>query len=216
MELSFSMFSFSESNIFELWRIITSLFIHANASHLFLNMLGLYFFGRITEGELKTKIWIIVYFVSGIMGNILHALTSSHPVVGASGCVFGMLGASMLLKPQKTIRMYVFPLPLGIIAILFAIAETMLVYYPNSSDNIAHISHVAGLIIGSSIIFFKTPKRSMKGVLWLIAFIVILALIGPIFGLMIGLGNFIISIVDMIAGFILYGIAYTMSFLWVL
>ena len=151
-EWVFATFSFSSATMFQLWRWFTSLFLHASASHLFFNMLGLFFFGKILEEELSEKReWFpAIYFISGLLGNFVFMFTSIDPVVGASGAVFGIMGAIMLLNPVKKIHLYLFPLPLGIIAITFAIFETMVVYFqPDlAPSNVANIAHVAGLITG--------------------------------------------------------------------
>jgi len=207
MKTTFDMFAFSTPHIFEVWRLLTSLFLHASASHLFFNMLGLYFFGKVLEEELKPKKFLLVYFVSGIVGSLAYGFTSANPVVGASGCVFGLMGFAMLMKPKKMINLYILPLPLGIIAIIYAIIETMLVYFGEAVSGVAHIAHVAGLVVGVIVAFFADPKRAGKGLLWLILFVVILIFLGPIFGFIIGIGNLFLGAVDFVVGIFLYGLA---------
>lgn len=216
MEYAFSILSFSGPQVLEIWRWFTSIFLHASASHLFFNMLGLYFFGKNLEKEIKPGMWLLIYLVSGIAGNIIFGLTSANPVVGASGCIFGLMGAAMLMKPKQTVKLFVFPLPLGIVAIMYAIVESMLVYFSPLAtvDNVAHVAHVAGFAIGALIIFFTETKKSLKSLPWLALFLVILILLGPIFGLIIGIGNFLLGIVDVIVGFFLYGLAYLLSLFW--
>ncbi|UCC91259.1 MAG: rhomboid family intramembrane serine protease, partial [Candidatus Aenigmatarchaeota archaeon] len=195
--------------------IFTSLFLHASASHLFFNMLGLYFFGKVLEEEVRPKVFLLIYFLSGIAGNLVYGFTSADPVVGASGCVFGLMGFAMLMKPKKMINFYVFPLPLGVIAILYAVVETMLVYFGEAVSGVAHVAHVAGLAVGVLFAFKAEPKRAGKGLLWLIAFFAILILLGPILGLIIGIGNFILGAFDFVVGFVLYGLAYLIGLvLW--
>lgn len=212
--LVFSMLSYSGSQIFELWRLLTSTFLHASASHLFFNMLGLYFFGRVMEDETKPKIFLMIYFAAGIAGNILHGLFDATPVVGASGCIFGLTGAAMLIKPAKPIKMFLFPIPLGIIAILFGVAETMLAYSPAVADGVAHLAHIGGLFAGGAITFRKMPKESMKGILWLIIFVIVLVIVGPLFSIILNIGNTIIGVIDIAVGFVLYGIARIISIIW--
>ncbi|MCK4531742.1 MAG: rhomboid family intramembrane serine protease [Candidatus Aenigmarchaeota archaeon] len=203
----FDLFAFSSPHLLEVWRLITSLFLHASASHLFFNMLGLYFFGKVLEGEVKPKKFLLIYFLSGIAGNLVYGFTSSTMVVGASGCVFGLMGFAMLMKPKKMINLYVFPLPLGVIAILYAVVETLLVYFGEAVSGVAHVAHIAGLVIGVLFAFRMDPKRAGKGLLWLIAFLAILVLLGPILGLIMGIGNFILGAFDFVVGIVLYGLA---------
>ena len=215
LKQTFDFFAFSSPHLIEVWRLITSLFLHASASHLFFNMLGLYFFGKVLEGEVKPKKFLLIYFLSGITGNLVYGFTSSTMVVGASGCVFGLMGFAMLMKPKEMINLYVFPLPLGVIAILYAVVETLLVYFGEFASGVAHVAHVGGLIMGCLFAFRMDPKRAGKGLLWLIAFLAILILLGPILGLIMGIGNFILGAFDLVVGFFLYGLANLLGFiLW--
>jgi membrane associated rhomboid family serine protease len=215
MQTTFDLLAFSSPHVLEVWRFITSLFLHASASHLFFNMLGLYFFGKVLEEELKAKRFLLVYFLSGIAGSLAYGLTSASPVVGASGCIFGLMGFAMLTRPKKMIKLYVFPLPLGLIAIIYAVIETMLVYFGEMVSGVAHIAHVAGMVVGALFAFWADPKRAGKGLLWLIAFVVIIIILGPVFGFIIGIGNLILGAVDFIVGIVLYGLAYLLGIvLW--
>jgi membrane associated rhomboid family serine protease len=207
LKQTFDLFAFSSPHLFEIWRLFTSLFLHASASHLFFNMLGLYFFGRVLEREVNPKKFILIYFLSGIAGNLVYGFTSANLVVGASGCVFGLMGFAMLMKPKEMINFYVFPLPLGVVAVLYAVVETLLVYFGEAVSGIAHIAHIAGLIVGVLFAFRINKKRAGKGLLWLILFLVILILLGPILGLIIGAGNLILGAFDFVVGFFLYGLA---------
>jgi membrane associated rhomboid family serine protease len=177
-------------------------------------MIGLYFFGNVLEEEVKSKWWLGIYFLSGIIGNVAYGFTSAVPVVGASGCVFGLMGAAMLLKPKEIVNIYIFPLPLGIIAILFAIVETFLVYFGPMVSGVAHVAHVGGMIIGFLFAFYYFPKQAGKGLIWLIFFVILLIFLAPIFGLIIGMGGFILEIIDFVIGIILYSLAKLLSFLW--
>ncbi|NIO22841.1 MAG: rhomboid family intramembrane serine protease [Candidatus Aenigmarchaeota archaeon] len=207
MDTAFNLLAFSSPQIFEVWRLFTSLFVHASASHLFFNMLGLYFFGRVVEEELNPRRFLLLYFIAGLAGSLVYGLTSANPVVGASGCVFGLMGYAMIMKPKKMIKLYVFPLPLGIIAIIFAIIESILVYYGEVISGVAHIAHVAGMFTGIASAFLVDTKRAAKCSLWLVLFVVILVLLGPVFGLIIGIGNLLLGAIDFVVGIVLYGLA---------
>jgi membrane associated rhomboid family serine protease len=216
MSQAFSLLSYSGLEIVQAWRWITSLFLHASATHLFFNMLGLYFFGKALEKEVRPRTWIMIYFLSGIAGNVIFGFTSASAVVGASGCIFGLMGAAMLMKPKEWIKIFVIPLPLGIVAVFYAIVSTMLVFFNPiiAVDNVAHIAHLTGLLVGAGIIFFYHTKKAMKNTLWLVLFIVLLIVLAPLFGIIFGIGNFILSIVDAVIGFFLYGLAFLLSLIW--
>ncbi len=216
MEWVFENFSFSSGNAMEPWRWITSLFLHVNASHIFFNMLGLYFFGKDLEENIETKWYLTIYFFSGIMGNFVFMFTSSNPVVGASGAMFGIMGAAMLLNPTKRTHLYIFPLPVGIIAIMFVIFESMVVYFkPEEFANIANISHVAGILTGACFAFFYNPKKSLEGVVVLLICLALLMFLGPVFTLITGIGSVILQLIDGVIGIFLYGLAKLLSFIWI-
>lgn len=212
----FLTFSFSGDSMLEVWRWFTSLFLHASASHLFFNMLGLYFFGKILEHEVKGHWLLAIYFVAGLLGNLAFMLTNANMVVGASGAMFGVMGAAMLLNPIKRIHLYIFPLPLGIIAIMFALFETMVVYFnPDEFANVANVAHMAGLLTGALFGFFYSPKRAAEGVVVLLICAVLILVLGSFLAIITGIGAFILQFLDMIIGFFLYNISYLIGlFLW--
>ncbi len=212
----FETLSFSGPASIEVWRWITSLFLHVSASHLFFNMLGLYFFGKILEKDVKREWFISIYFVSGLLGNFIFMLTNPNFVVGASGAVFGIMGAAMLLNPVKKIHMYVIPLPLGIIAIMFVIFESLVIYFqPKEFANVANISHIGGILTGSVFALFFDAKRALKGALALGVCVVLLIILAPVFAIITGIGGFILNIIESLVGFFLYGAAKMLSFIWI-
>ena len=211
----FENFAFSSTQMGEIWRWFTSLFLHASASHLFFNMIGLYFFGKILENEVETRWYLAIYFVGGLIGTFAFLLTSTAPVVGASGAVFSLMGAAMLLNPVKRIHFYIFPLPLAFVAILFLLTTTIVVYFQPEMSGVAHIAHLGGLIAGSIFAFFHDPKRAIKGSFVLIICGALLLILGPILALITGFGGLLLSVIDTVIGAVLYTLAKLLSFLWV-
>ena len=208
MNSAFGLLSFSWGTKFEAWRLLTSMFMHASASHLFFNMIGLYFFGKILEDEVNPSWFLAIYFISGVLGSFVFMFTSTAPVVGASGAMFGVLGAAMLLNPVRRVHLYVFPLPLGIIAVTFVFMETLVAYFqPQEFSNVATMAHLAGILTGSIFAFVHSAKRAMKGLLVLAVCVLLLVFLGPIFGLITGIGALILQVLEMVIGFFLYGLA---------
>jgi len=211
----FENYSFSAANAGDILRWISSLFLHASASHLFFNMLGLFFFGRILEKEVKPQWYLAIFFVGGILGNFAFMMSSSAAAVGASACVFSLMGAAMLLNPVKRVHLYIFPLPLAFIAITFLLTTTIILYFQPEFGGVAHIAHLGGLLTGATFAFFYDPKRFMKGLLVLIICGAILIILGPLLSLITGFGSAILSVVDFIIGLALYSLASMLSFIWV-
>ena len=87
------------------WRLITSAFLHAGPIHLILNMLGLYWFGRVLEHVIGSLRFLLLYLASGLAGaaGALY-LSPNSPTVGASGAIFGILGALLVLERRGAIQ----------------------------------------------------------------------------------------------------------------
>lgn len=217
IEAVFEALSISFGTKFEAWRWITSMFMHASASHLFFNMLGLYFFGKALEEEVKKEWFIAIYFISGLIGSFVFMITDPSMVVGASAAVFGLMGAAMLLNPVKKVYLYVFPLPLSLVAVTYVLFATMAVYFRPEGmpvDNVAHIAHLGGAITGAIFAFFYEPKRSAKGVGVLLLSLGLLIILAPIFALLGSFSAIILGVIDSVVGLVLYSISGLLSTLW--
>jgi membrane associated rhomboid family serine protease len=121
------------------WRLITAAFLHASLIHLGFNMLALWWFGAPVEEYLGRMRFIGLYLVSGLAGSAGALVLTPHAVtVGASGAIFGILGAMLILEWQTTGRLGGNALTLIVInlALSFAIA------------NISIGGHIGGLIGG--------------------------------------------------------------------
>jgi membrane associated rhomboid family serine protease len=85
------------------WRLLTSAFLHYGPIHLGLNMLALWWFGGVVEQALGRWRFLLLYLVAGLAGSAGALLASPHAVtVGASGAIFGILGALFILEYQAT------------------------------------------------------------------------------------------------------------------
>ena len=91
---------------YEVWRLFTSMFIHADYLHLFMNMFALLLYGSLVENVFKKYEYLIIYFVSGFMGNIFTLLLypPNSISVGASGAIFGLMGAAFVLIAKSNDR----------------------------------------------------------------------------------------------------------------
>ena len=134
------------------YQMITSGFLHGSFGHLFVNMLTLFFFGRTMETVLGGMRFLVLYLGSLFFGSlltlILHRHDSSYRAIGASGAVSGIVFGFVLFSPFAPI--YMFLLPIGIPAILFAIGYVALSIYGAraSLGHIGHAAHLGGAIGG--------------------------------------------------------------------
>src|SRR5262249_45766319 len=79
----------------EYWRLLSYLFLHSHVSHLALNLVGLWWFGRLAENLFGTGRFLTIYFTSGILSGLPHLLFSPEMLAfGASGAVMGVFGAA--------------------------------------------------------------------------------------------------------------------------
>jgi membrane associated rhomboid family serine protease len=122
------------------WRLITAAFLHYGPFHLIMNMLALYWFGTLLEKRIGSGKYLLLYIVSGLAGSAgALLLDPTVPTVGASGAIFGILGAGLVLEQQRD---YVFGgSALGVIVINLVL-----------TFSIASISiggHIGGLLGGA-------------------------------------------------------------------
>ena len=144
----------------EYYRIITSVFIHANIFHLLCNMYTLYIIGSQVEQFLGKKKFIFIYFASALMGSLLSLTFSSGFSVGASGAIFGLMGALVYfgyhyrLYLNTVIKSQIIPLIILNLALGFMI---------NGIDNFAHIGGlIGGFLISKALGVNSRDKKSDK------------------------------------------------------
>lgn len=146
------------------WRFITPMFLHAGLMHLLFNMFSLYLFGPELE-KLAGKVrFLTIYFMAGLFGTVATFLLqdASYVHVGASGAIYGLLGAfgALVYYARKTL-----PQLRQIILPIIVISIVMTFLTPNINAT-AHLSGLAvGFLIGLSyfhpqrIISWKKRKR---------------------------------------------------------
>lgn len=135
---------------FGIWELVTYQFLHAGFWHLFLNMLGLYFLGPETERTLGTNRFFTLYFLSGILGGLGWSLLSTSGVcVGASGAIFGVLGAYAALYPNRELYIYgVLPVKAWILVIILGAYEFFNTLEIGSGGHVANSAHLCGGLVG--------------------------------------------------------------------
>jgi len=87
------------------WRLVTTMFLHASVLHIAFNMFALWVIGRPVEQYLGSLRYIGLYLVSGLAGSAGALLQTPNITVGASGAIFGILGAMLILEWQVTGRL---------------------------------------------------------------------------------------------------------------
>jgi membrane associated rhomboid family serine protease len=89
----------------EVYRIVTSAFLHAGPLHILLNMFALYILGNLLERGIGTARFLGVYFVSMLTGALGALLLDPHTItVGASGAIFGLMSAAFVVARHRGIE----------------------------------------------------------------------------------------------------------------
>jgi membrane associated rhomboid family serine protease len=127
------------------WRLLSAAFLHYGPFHLLMNMLALYWFGSLLEERVGSGRFLLLYLVSGLAGSAGALIAApTTPTVGASGAIFGILGAGLVMEQFQ--RDYVFGgSALGVIVLNLV--------FTFSISNISIGGHIGGLIGGAAAAF---------------------------------------------------------------
>ncbi|MGW1105048.1 rhomboid family intramembrane serine protease [Streptomyces sp. NPDC002540] len=125
------------------YRLVTSMFLHQEVWHIAFNMLGLWWLGGPLEAALGRARYLALYLLSGLAGSALTywLAAPNQPSLGASGAIFGLLGATAVLMRRLNYDMRP----------VFVLLAVNLVITFNPWGGIAWQAHVGGLIAGTLI-----------------------------------------------------------------
>ncbi len=152
-------FSSLKVSIFESGRLVTALFVHGNWSHWLINCSVFALLSFSIERVLGWKKITFIYLSAGIIGNWIACLTLQDKnliLLGASGAVSGLIGAWLVLFPNRNIK-FIFPiglyfqktsLPLTWLVAIWLSIQIVLQFMPNPIFNVAWISHIVGFACG--------------------------------------------------------------------
>lgn len=133
------------------WRWITYQYLHGNGSHIFWNMLAVYFFVPPLERLWGWKRTLAFYTGGGIAAGITYGLMCSFMkisgggLIGASGCIFAVLGALAAIVPDMQVMLLIIPLTMRTLALLYAVFYTLTVF---ADKNLSDAAHLGGLAFG--------------------------------------------------------------------
>ena len=155
------------------YRFLSYALIHADWIHLFVNMMVLYSFGRIVEQYyemlfgLKGILYFVLLYVGGTALSTLpsygkHKDDYSYTAVGASGAVSAVVFTYILFDPMG--KLTIFPIPIGIPAILFGILYLIYSAYMGKKniDNVGHDAHFWGAIFGFVFTIILKPELIVR------------------------------------------------------
>lgn len=137
----------------DVWRLLTAGFLHAGPIHLLFNMYALYILGSILEPAVGRTRFLIIYFVALLCGSFGALVVTPHtPTVGASGAVFGLMGAAIAVMRNRGVDFMASGLP-------FWLGLNLVLTFTWSGLSIG--GHIGGLIGGAlaAIVLFDVPER---------------------------------------------------------
>jgi rhomboid protease GluP len=121
------------------WQVFTSLFVHFDITHILWNMVGLYYFGKLNESQFSNRQFYAIYFISGLLGNLVSLIPffvpPDVPSGGASGAIFGLVGSFVAIRRKAR--------DLGA-ALLYA----AVIFISSSGPGVNIYAHLFGLLGG--------------------------------------------------------------------
>lgn len=159
---SYWVYFFAQSNHLivqgrEIWGLFTSIFMHADAAHLIFNMISLFIFGIFVENNYTKIQFLLIYFISGLIGSIFsfifYLLISQGNYIifyalGSSGAIYGLMAAAFVKIPRSNYYMYIY----GIIFVGYRLLTSL--------NNWAHLFGFAAGFIIARIFIASEYKRS--------------------------------------------------------
>ena len=126
----------------EYYRLLTAMFIHFGWTHLFFNITGMLIFGTRIERHYGKGAFLIIYFVSGLAASVASLLFTQGFSAGASGVVYGLLGAAFAYirytrRPMDIINNYIV-----VVYLILGLGMGFII------PNIDYFGHIGGLIAG--------------------------------------------------------------------
>lgn len=140
-------------------RLITYQFTHDwfSLSHIFWNMLTLYFFGTMAERALGYRGVFKLYLLGGIFAALTHLAVASLqgyenvPLVGASGACYAFLLYAACMAPRSTVLLLFIPVPLGLLAgvlVFMGLYASYVQFVQGFPGGVAHSAHLGGAAFG--------------------------------------------------------------------
>ena len=171
----FAVNRFFIADLGQYYRLFTGIFLHANFLHLIFNMYALYVIGMQLESFLGKGKYLAVYLLSGLGGSMLSIFFSNGYSVGASGAIFGLMGA--LLYFGYHYRVYLDSvvksqiIPLIILNLLIGFTSTGI-------DNWAHIGGLVGGILATMAVGVKYKSTKFEMINGAIMYLIFIGFLG--------------------------------------
>jgi len=136
------------------WQLFTAMFVHVDIIHLLGNMFFLLIFGLRAEDLFAIQEYLLVYFLSGLTGNLLTLLFGPSMVsAGASGAIFGLFGACTIYIRRSVGQ-----------SVISALLYSFFLLMISGSQNVNYLAHLGGLVVGLLIGYALATTHKLRTV----------------------------------------------------
>jgi membrane associated rhomboid family serine protease len=139
----------------EVYRLVTSLFLHAGFEHWLMNALALIYIGWLGERFLGRGCFLLAFLFSGVAGAAVSCFVGQHPLgsIGASGAVFGLFACVFVeawqAKERRPVKLFRRLLSIFVVYFLLNEALVYMMEHLAGSQGIDHLGHLGGLLCGA-------------------------------------------------------------------
>ena len=169
----------------EYWRLLSATLLHGSLEHLIGNAIALFILGMICEHAFGRGQFVVLYVLSGLAGSVLSLAWGPGPSVGASGAIFGLQGASIVLFRQHRDRLLLRDRRVGFVLLIWAVFTVGAGLMTPFIDNGAHIiGALGGAFVGRFlqpvVLRPLVPEQAarVRRWLWVIAALAVYTLLG--------------------------------------
>ena len=150
------------------WQFVTYMFSHGSLMHLFSNVLILFFFGGLVEQQMGSHRYLCFLLAAGILGGMAHtavayALGASRVgLIGFSAAGFAIITAAVMWFPRmRVLVMFLFPVPLRVLAAVFGILLLTVIVDDVRRDGllgggVSHLAHIVGILV--AVFLIRNPR----------------------------------------------------------
>ena len=161
----------------QFFRILTSVFTHRELFHLLSNCYALYIYGTILEPAVGKIKYLLIYFAGGLLGNVLTFAFMPNPSIGASGAIFGLLGAVIaiyFINPTAMNRMMMR-------SVISCVIITTIYSFTGGINNIAHFGGLFGGYLMTCICISERRRKRFFTSRILVTAVLIICITGSVF-----------------------------------
>jgi rhomboid protease GluP len=169
----------------EWWRLVSAIFLHGSVELLVGNAVALFVLGMVCEHAFGRGQFVVLFVVAGIGGSIVSMLTSPGPSVGASGAIFGLQGAAIVLFRRHRDRLIMRARRIGVVLVVWALYTIAQGAFTPFVDNGAHIGgFIGGVLVARGLhpVVLEPPPADVEACIrregWLTAAILVVAALG--------------------------------------